>query len=83
MEKRGTLLGLHIVPPTAIIVLGMAGTRAWFLFVGCMGCMVTTGIEDSWLTSSQRQHLGWKLLIDVGMVDRGHISWICTSFEMP
>lgn len=81
-EKRGTLLGLHVVcpAPVTIIVTGMA--RGWVcsLFVWVV---VTTGIRASrrLVIGSQMERLRHRLCVHVGIVGREHISWICASLR--
>lgn len=79
-EKRGTLLGIHVVcpAPVTIIVTGMARSWVCSLFIWVV---ITAGIRASrgLLICSQRERLWRRLCVHVGIVGREHISWICTS----
>lgn len=79
-EKRGTLLGIHVVcpAPVTIIVTGMARSWVCSLFIWVV---ITAGIRASrgLLICSQRERLWRRLCIHVGIVGREHISWICAS----
>lgn len=81
-EKRGTLLGLHVVCPAPVTLIVTSMARSWVRSL-IVRVVVTAGIRASRILviGSERERLGRRLCVHVGIVGRKHISGICASFR--